>query len=72
MATDLGRSGGGCAARLVWDERFMGYDFGPQHPLRPERRWLAGTIRVAPFSFVKSSRVWVALMLMTMPGVCSG
>src|SRR6266487_2196564 len=28
---------GECAARLVWDPRFMGYDFGPQHPLRPER-----------------------------------
>jgi acetoin utilization protein AcuC len=26
-----------CAARLVWDERYMQYDFGPQHPLRPER-----------------------------------
>jgi acetoin utilization protein AcuC len=26
-----------CPARLVWDERYMQYDFGPQHPLRPER-----------------------------------
>src|SRR5437660_6894064 len=22
---------------LVWDERFLDYDFGPQHPLRPVR-----------------------------------
>ena len=27
----------GCTARLVWDDRYHGYDFGPQHPLRPER-----------------------------------
>ena len=26
-----------CRGRLIWDERFKGYDFGPQHPLRPER-----------------------------------
>jgi acetoin utilization protein AcuC len=26
-----------CTARLVWDEQLLGYDFGPQHPLRPER-----------------------------------
>lgn len=26
-----------CRARLVWDDRFLEYDFGPQHPLRPER-----------------------------------
>src|SRR5947199_10825443 len=22
---------------LVWEERFLDYDFGPQHPLRPVR-----------------------------------
>jgi acetoin utilization protein AcuC len=26
-----------CAARLVWSEDFLEYDFGPQHPLKPER-----------------------------------
>jgi acetoin utilization protein AcuC len=26
-----------CRGRLVWDDRFEQYDFGPQHPLRPER-----------------------------------
>lgn len=26
-----------CPTRLVWHEGFRGYDFGPQHPLRPER-----------------------------------
>src|SRR5204863_393824 len=25
---------GECAARLVWDPRFMGYDFGLHHPMR--------------------------------------
>lgn len=29
----------GCTARLVWHERFLAYDFGPHHPLRPERLW---------------------------------
>jgi acetoin utilization protein AcuC len=28
---------GGCEARLVWDTGMMQYDFGPHHPLRPER-----------------------------------
>ncbi len=35
--SESGAPTGGCTARLVWDERFMSYDFGPQHPLRPER-----------------------------------
>src|SRR5262245_51344166 len=26
-----------CRGRLIWDDRFRDYDFGPQHPLRPER-----------------------------------
>jgi acetoin utilization protein AcuC len=26
-----------CRGRLIWDDRFREYDFGPQHPLRPER-----------------------------------
>ena len=26
-----------CRGRLVWNERFREYDFGPHHPLRPER-----------------------------------
>jgi acetoin utilization protein AcuC len=26
-----------CRARLVWDELMTEYDFGPQHPLKPER-----------------------------------
>src|SRR5687767_6031461 len=28
---------GGCEARLAWDTGMMQYDFGPHHPLRPER-----------------------------------
>jgi acetoin utilization protein AcuC len=34
---DLEAPSGPCAARLVWDPGFLGYDFGPHHPLRPER-----------------------------------
>src|SRR6266516_164072 len=42
---------GECAARLVWDPRFMGYDFGPQHPLRPER-FTSG------LDLLKESQLW--------------
>jgi acetoin utilization protein AcuC len=42
---------GECAARLVWDPRFMGYDFGPQHPLRPERFTYG-------LDLLKESRLW--------------
>jgi acetoin utilization protein AcuC len=44
---------GGCTASLVWHERFMEYDFGPQHPLRPERLTYG-------LDLLKEARLWNA------------